>query len=375
MQATVMRQYLKEGLQIAERVAGKNPSLPILQNILLSFKKNKLRLSGTDLQMAVSCEFLANTKEGEDMVFVPRFVSPLLGVITEDQVSLSGGEGQLVLDAGNFHTAVQTGNAEEFPIIPSLKEEEFFCELATDALCEGLSKVVGMVGQSQARPEIGGVLFVFEKEVLRMAATDSFRLAEKKLPLEKPNTQEQSFILPQKTARELIGILGERQGKTKMYLSPSQVIFDYTADQEASLLHIQVVSRLIEGEYPNYQDVIPKEHKTKALFTKEEFVNHVKGASVFSGKSNEIVLSVDPAKKGVSFIAQNAEAGESKSFLAAEVTGEKVEIAFNWRFLLEGLVQMKAAQIEFDLSGEDGPALLRAGDHEGYVYVIMPIKA
>ena len=357
-----------------ERVAGKTPSLPILQNILFSLKKNKVCLSGTDLQMGITCEFLAKTEQEGDVVFAPRFITPLLGVITEEKISIQGENNQLILEAGNFHTTVQTVNSEEFPIIPSLKEEDPFIEIQTDIFCKGLVQVVSMAGQSQARPEIGGVFFVFEKELLRLVATDSFRLAEKKLVFEKKNSFEGAFILPQKTAREVVGILGERQGKTKIYVSSSQVIFDYNSQEEASQAHIQIVSRLIEGEYPDYQSVIPRDHKTKIIFQKEEFLSHIKAASLFSGKTGEVVLSVDPVKKRVSFAAKSSDAGENKSFLDAETAGDAMSVAFNWRFLMDGILQMKSSRIEFLLNGEDGPALLRAGDQEGYVYVIMPIK-
>jgi DNA polymerase-3 subunit beta len=374
MKAVVMKQHVKEGLLIVERAVGKNSSLPILQNILLSLKKHTLVLSGTDLQMGVTCEFLADIKEDGEAVFASKFVTPLLGIITEDHIALETKEGQMIIEAGNFRTAIQIVSAEEFPIIPHLEGEEIFVEVNNDVLCSGLAQVVGMVGQSQARPEVGGVLFVFEKEVLRLAATDSFRLAEKKIVFEKPNLVEQTFILPQKTARELIGILSERKGKTKVYYSSSQVIFDHISGDEVFPAHIQIVSRLIEGEYPDYQNVIPKDHKTKTSFQKEQFLNHIKAASVFAGKANEVVLLVDPAKKTISFSAQSPEAGENHSFLGAEVTGEKVSVAFNWRFLLDGIVQMKGYQIEFSLNGEDGPALLRASDQKGYLYVIMPIN-
>jgi DNA polymerase III subunit beta len=375
MKAVVMKQHLKDGLQITERAIGKTPSLPILQNILLSLQKNKIVLAATDLQIGVTCSFLADVKEDGEIVFASKFVTPLLGIITENHVSLETKEGQVIVQGGNFRAAVQTANAEEFPIIPSLKEEETFVEIKNDILCSGLSQVVGMAGQSQARPEVGGVLFAFEKEVLRLVATDSFRLAEKKIILEKQNSIEQTFILPQKTARELIGILSERQGKIKVYCSSSQTIFDYVSEEEAFPVHIQVVSRLIEGEYPDYQNVIPKDHKTKAVFQKDQFLNHIKAASVFSGKSSEVILLIDPAKKNIIFTAQSSEAGENHSFLEAEVVGEKVSAAFNWRFLIDGLAQIKGSQVELSLNGEDGPALIRASDQGGYLYVIMPIKA
>ncbi|HEX9722034.1 MAG TPA: DNA polymerase III subunit beta [Candidatus Paceibacterota bacterium] len=375
MQAVVMREHLKEGLGIVERAVGRNPSLAILQNVLAVAEENKIKLAATDLQIGVMCEFLANTTQKGGVVFAPRFMSPLLSAIGEQHISLQGREGGLEVTAGGFHTTLRTANADEFPIIPTPKEADLFVEIQASALCKGLSQVVGMVGQSQARPEIGGIFFVFEKELLRVVATDSFRLAEKKIVFEKPNEKEQSFILPQRTAKELLSIFSERQGVIKVYISPSQAAFDYANQEEALPLRIQVVSRLIDGEYPDYQNVIPKDHKTKVVLVKDEFIAHVKAASVFAGKTSELALVVDALKKTVSCNSKSVEAGENHSSLEAEVTGQNVAVAFNWRFLLEGLLQMKDSRCELMLNGEDGPALLRPGGQQGYVYVIMPIKA
>ena len=232
-----------------------------------------------------------------------------------------------------------------------------------------------MVGQSQTRPEISGVFFVFGREAAQIVATDSFRLAEKTLVFEKANSMEQSFILPSKTARELIAALGAKPGKMKIYFSPTQAVFDYAPEGQPSQLRIQIVSRLIEGEYPRYQDVIPSRHTTKAVLGKSEFANHLRAASIFAGKTNEVRLLVDPARKGVEFLSQSADSGQNQSFLAGEVSGEKTEVAFNWRFLGDGIAQIQGQKVQLEMNGQDGPALLRPVEQEHYIYVVMPIKA
>ncbi|MDP6704112.1 MAG: DNA polymerase III subunit beta, partial [archaeon] len=142
-----------------------------------------------------------------------------------------------------------------------------------------------------------------------------------------------------------------------------------------SQLHIQIVSRLIEGDYPDYKAVIPGEYRTKTITEKGELLNHLKASSVFAGKMNEVRFLFDPSKKGVEMIAQSAEVGENTSFLEADVSGEKSEVSFNWRFVADGLSQIKGQQIEVGVSSESGPTSIKPTTEEGYLYVVMPVRA
>jgi len=375
MQVVVLKTHLKEGLEITERAIGKSSSLPILNNVLLSAKNEEVRLAATDLQMGITYRFLGTTKEQGEVVFPGRFLISLLAVSSDNQVSLATEGQNLLVSTGNHQATIKTLDEEEFPIIPTLEGNEPAWEVETSVLCRGLHQVVGMTGQTQTRPEISGVLFKIEKKTVCMVATDSFRLAERKFLLEKEGVLEQSFILPSKTARELIAILGERPGKTTIHVSPTQAVFDYESQENPLKLHIQIVSRLIEGEYPHYEDVIPSSQKTRIVAPKGDFLNHLKAAGIFAGKTQEIRLRVDPPKKEINFFSENIEAGSHRSILKGEISGESVEVAFNWRFLGEGLLHMRGERIEFGMNGEDGPAIVRPLEQEGYLYVLMPIKA
>ena len=234
---------------------------------------------------------------------------------------------------------------------------------------------MGMAGQSLARPEISGVFFSFQNNTVKLVATDSFRLAEKTLSFEKSSSKEISFILPQKTARELSAVLGGKTGKTKIYISPTQAVFDYVPEEQHVGARVQIVSRLIEGEYPHYQDIIPKKHSTQVVIDKGEFVKRLKAAAIFSGKLSDVCMRADPAKKGVELVSQSAEVGENTSFLEAQVTGEPTEARFNWRFLLDGISHIKGRELSIGLGGADAPATIQATEQEGYLYIVMPIRA
>lgn len=375
MKSAVLREKLKEGLSVAERVCAKSPSLPILSNILLSAGKNFLQLSATDLEVGIRFAILAKNEQEGSLAVSPKPVNQFVGLLKDPQLTLSSKNNQLEIASKEFRANFKALNPEDFPIIPSAKGNEEFLEVETRPLVGGLSSVIGFTGQTQARPEISGVLFSFQKNTLKLASTDSFRLAEKTLHFKKETGAERSFILPQKAARELVSVLGERIGKTKIFFSPSQAIFDYASEGEPQEPKIQLVSRLIEGEYPQYQEVIPTSFVTTAKVQREELLNHLRAASVFAGRVLDARLTFDPAKKRIEVHAQSAEVGENTSFVPARISGEKTSIAFNWRFLGDGVAQFTAEDLEILLSGEDGPALLKSTqEDEGFLYVIMPIK-
>lgn len=369
-----MKDLLKEGVSIAERIAAKNPSLPILSNILVVAENNTVQVSATDLEVGVHFTFLAkNDKEGS-VVVQPRTLSQFVASLEEPQATLRTEGKQLEVHAGSFRALLKTQDPEDFPIIPSPKGDEPVVEIGAKTLGEGLQTVLGFVGITQARPEISGVFFLFSQKTLRLASTDSFRLAEKTIPTKTQVQGTSSFILPAKGARELVNALGEREGKVKIFFSPTQASFFYSLEGQAKEPQVQFVSRLIEGEYPKYQDVIPATLTTRALVSRNELISHLRASSVFSGRMNDVHLVVDPQKQKLEIKSQSQDLGENASTLTGKIEGAKREMVFNWRFFLEGLGQMKSEKVDFGIAGEEGPALLRPAPEEDYLYVLMPIK-
>jgi len=374
MKVTVLRDRLREGLAIVERTIARPSPLPILANVLITTEKNFLELSSTDLEIGIRYKTLVKTEEQGKIVIPPHPLSQLASLLPEEQITLLSKEGALSIQAKGYNTSIKTLDPEEFPIIPQPDTAEKPIEIQTKAFCAGLNQVAGMTGQGQARPEISGVFFSFHKEEVKIVATDSFRLAEKTISLEKRLAKEETFILPQKGARELVAVLGERPGKTNIYISPTQAIFDYFLEEEPTQPHIQIISRLVEGEYPKYQDIIPTGHKTRVLLQRGEFLTRLKAASIFSSKLHEVNMFVDPTKGGIELQAQNTDVGENTAFMTAEITGKKTEAAFNWKFLLEGISQIKEGMIEMNFGEEDEPVTMRSLDEAGYFYMVMPIR-
>ena len=244
---------------------------------------------------------------------------------------------------------------------------------------QGLLKVFNFCSISQTHPELSGVYFNFQKEKLELVSTDSFRLAKKDLYYQKKIDKNYSFILPQKTVRELANILSEKDSKstgnykTKIYFEPNQVFFEMISEN-FSFPQFRLASRLLEGEYPNYQEIIPKSCQTRAILNKNDFSNQIKTAALFSGKVNRITIKLEPEQNLLSLFSQNPETGEIKSSLSGEIKGQSIEISFNSKFLIDGLSNLEGQKISFELNGQDGPAVLRSNEDPSYIYIVMPVK-
>lgn len=372
MKLLILQEKLKEGLNIIERISTKSLTLPILNNTLLKTQKNFLNLSATDLEIGINWWALAKIEKEGEIVLPIRILSNFFNLFPNNQISLEKKDQYLIIECENFKTQIKGFSSEDFPIIPQVSKENFI-ELEINPLCQSLKQVVDIPILSQARPEISGIYFSFQKNIAKITATDSFRLSEKTFSFENNLEKEVSFILPQKTVREIINIFGEREGKLKIYFSPNQVLFENQI-LETPHPHIQLISKLIEGEYPSYQEIIPKKYQVQIILNRQEFLNQIKLASLFSGKINEVKFIIFPKKSKIEILSQNPELGEHHSILKGKINGEPLEISFNYKFLLDGLLNIKTSEVSFELSKEEGPAVLKPVGDPSYLYVVMPIK-
>ena len=377
MKLIILQEKLKEGVRVVERISTKSLSLPVLNNILVKAEKNFLNMATTDLEIGIKWWALAKV-EKEGAITVPaRVFSDFINFLPNKQIALELKDSTLTIECENYQTSLKGLNPEDFPIIPQITEGESI-SVDSHSFCQGLSQIADIAIPSTAKPEISGIFFIFQKDFIKMAATDSFRLGEKTFypNLKTPNTlsREYTLILPQKAAKEIINIFGEKEGELRICFSPNQILFELPM-AETSHPQIQLISRLIEGEYPNYQEIIPKKYETQVIFQRNEFLNQIKSAALFSGKINEAKLKIDPKKEKVELFSQNPDLGEYHSHLAGKIKGKELEISFNHRFLADGLLNIKSSEVVFELTGPEGPGVLKPAGDESYIYVVMPIKA
>src|SRR6056297_327792 len=374
MKLKIVKNKLEDGLNTVKRITTKSSTLPILNNILIKTEDNFLNLSATDLEVGVRWWSLAEINKEEEIVVPTKVLSNFVNYLPEETVSIEREDMNLKIECENYKTQIKGLDSEDFPIIPEVENGKYI-SLNSEVFCEALDQVVNIAMPSSVKPEISGVYFSCKGDSLKVVATDSFRLGEKTISLDKKIDKDFSFILPQKAAKEIVNIFKGKEKEIRLYNSPNQVLFE-SQMEETDHPEVQLVSRLIEGEYPDYEEIIPGKTKTTVTLDLSEFKKQIKTASIFTSENKEVKIKVDPKKNKLEFTSQNADLGEHYSFIKTEdIKGKPVEISFNCRFLIDGLNNISTNRAVLKLNGESNPALIKSTEDTGYIYVIMPIKA
>lgn len=373
MKLTILTHELKKGLNYTERLTGKNLTLPILNNVLIEALPNFLKISSTDLETGIEWWGLCKTEEEGKITVPAKILTQVINNISDEKIEIENKNDTLFIKTKTFKTQIKGYTSDDFPIIPQFSKEDFI-EINAQELKDGLIDVVDIASMSQIRPEISGIYFVFKKDLVNLVATDSFRLVERTLQssnYKNSFNDEIKFILSQKTTKEVINILQENTGSVKIYYSESQILFE-TNLNEVDHPEINLISRQIEGNYPAYKEIIPKEYKTRIIVDKDFLTKQIKLAGLFAGKINEIKIKNDD--KNLEILSQDLELGENSSILEAKIDGEPVEISFNYKFILDGVSRVKTKNAILELQGASGAGVIKAEEGTDYIYVVMPIK-
>jgi len=369
MKFIVLRTNLKEGLEKIERATSDNSTLPILKNCLIEDSDNKIILSATNLEIAItnsiSCKII---EKGALTIPLNTFLS-IINNLSEERITIESENNNLIIKTSDYQAKIQGINKEEFPIIPKISNNQNFIEFPSIILKETFESVIDSVQTSGSRPELNGILLNYQNMFLKIVATDSFRLSEKTLNssfFKSNNQQEFKIIIPLKTISEVIRLIKDPNSKTFLYLDPNQVLF--------KIDDTEIISRLIDGEFPDYQPIIPQNLDTEIIIKKDKLINALKLASVFTDRLNEVRISVLDNLKTISVSSSNSSLGENEYLIPAKIKGQKVKIAFNWRFLLEGLKNIKSDDVFLGFNGENKPALIKSPEDNSYFYIVMPLK-
>jgi DNA polymerase-3 subunit beta len=375
MKVTILQEKLKEGLINVEKVTGKESTLPILNNVLLKTDKNYLDLIATNLETGILWKILSKTEQEGTAVLPAGVFSGFIGSLTGKSIEIESDNSQINILSEKHKSVFKGFNADDFPTLPINTDGEFI-EVRGDIFCEMLAQVANFTSVSTIKPEIAGVYLVFKKDLIKAVATDGFRLGEKTIELAKKQelSKDYSLILPQRAVKEMISVFSGFGKNIKIFFSPNQITVE-SVSGDVDLPQIQYVSRLIEGEFPNYEEIIPKEYKTTTIFPRKEFLNNIKSASLFSGKINEVNIKIAAGELRAEIFSQTTELGECQSeikLLKAE--GGDLRISFNYKFLIDGLNAIKGDSCAFDFSGDDSAGVLRPAGDLTFLYILMPIK-
>lgn len=373
MKIISLQENLKQGFFAVGRIAGKNSNLPILNNVLIKAEKGNIKLITTNLEIGIVSSIRGKIEMEGSFTVDSKIIADYIALLPNKKVSIELNEKELVINSENYKTKIKGQSAEEFPLIPDIERDVCYSADAME-FKKALSQVIFAVSTSESRLELSGVFFNFNKENLTMAATDSFRLAEKKIKFKKYNDSEKKIIIPAKTLQELLRIISggmetidNEEKEIKFYISDNQILFTYGS--------IELISRLIEGQYPDYEQIIPTNCKTTAKINRPELLRAVKAASLFSKTGiNDINIDLPVNNNKAIISAISGQTGENISEIEANVKGSDNSIVINYKYLLDGLNNMDCEQVDIDVIDNNTPCIIKPENSKDYTYIIMPIK-
>lgn len=362
MKFSCVKEHIERAVSIAERFTAKNITLPILGNILLETTDNSLTVTGTNLEHAVQISVPGKGQIGR--LAVPgKILSALLQSLRDEKITIEERQGNLLVKTDTRDTRINGMPSDDFPLLPKIKKT---ATIPVDAflLRQGLEHILPAVSTSEFKPELAGVYFHASGKSLRLTATDTFRLAEKKMELsEKIDGDKLSFILPNRVAQELTRVLSEGDEEVRLHYGDNQILIEYAG--------IKIISRLVEGNFPEYTAIIPQHFDTTSHIQKNELIAAVRSSSIFSSKIQEVTLQF--GKKQLEINSANQDIGENKTILPAPSTGKELKVSFNYRYLLDGVNAVDEDELFFGVN-ENAAALIKNKADASFAYVLMPIR-
>lgn len=380
MKFSCTQENLSQGLQIVSHIATKNISLPILSNVLIKIQNKELKLITTNLEIAIICKVRAKVEEDGDYTVPSQLFNEYLSVISGNRVDIEIKTDGISISTDDDKTVIKGNKAADFPLIPHLEKNNFY-GILMDNFKSSLQQVLFAVSKNEARPELSGVLFHFNSEYkpgyLVCAATDSYRLAEKGVKLiidGKYSQTEKKIIVPTRVLQEVLRIMSvfrdevDENPPLEITVADNQIMFSYGP--------VEIISRLIEGQYPDYRGIIPQNFKTTVNFTVTDWVRRIKAASFFSNIGiNGVQISFKSgADQKAVFNSTNGQLGEHTSQTLCQIIGEDNQILINYRYLLDGLSNLGSEESTLKLISPESPCVLEPKDKKDYLYIIMPIK-
>lgn len=366
MELTVTQENFARALSAVGRVASNKTGLPILSNILLRTDGNRLLVAATNLEVATTQYIGAKIAKPGAITIPARLISEFVGSLPKDSIDLKVVNSNIHITSGKFHSVINGVIADEFPELPTINEESSISySINTDDFKQAVTQTIATASSDSTRPVLTGVYWHSHEGFLYLAATDGYRLSERRLV---ETSSEVSAIIPMQTLQEVLRTIVDDADTVEILFDETQVRF--------RINEAEIISRLVDGNFPDYRQLIPAQSDINATVNKQEFVRVTKIAGLFARESGgSITLTVDEETKLVSLHSIASEYGENTSELTTEATGSG-QVTLNSRYLSEALSVVDGDTLEFSFSGKLSPCILKSVKKDtNYYHVIMPLKS
>ena len=365
MKVECVKLNLKDALLIAERFTGKQLSLPVLRFVLFIADEKMLKIRATNLEIGIEIEIPARV-EKEGVIAIPAdTLGAFLSNLTEEKNVVIEQVGEhLTLSGSTYSTLIKGYGYEDFPTLPFVTKG-IVVEIDIQTLLGAFRATEYAVATTDIKPEFSSIYCYTDEQALVFVASNSARLAEKKIPLKK-TIEQINFLIPGKNVVEIIRALENKSGVVTIIVTKNQLTFHTE--------HMHITSRLVDGVFPDYRQLISKQFQTEAIVLKQEIIDRLKLTTVFSGKLQQVRLKIYPSEKLIEIESRSDEIGETTQQIDATLKGDDVEMLLNQRFLGDVFTRMSTDSVLLLANGSGKPLIIRGvGDHT-FTYLIMPMK-
>ncbi|MBI2464378.1 DNA polymerase III subunit beta [Candidatus Peregrinibacteria bacterium] len=368
MKLSVDQKSLIFALNIVNKAVSLHNTLPVLNNILLKAEGKRLYFSATNLEIAIHFWIQADIQNEGSITLPAKLFTNYIHLLQDEKIEFKLEEGlTLAIKSKSSRTKIKGISADEFPLIPKI-EQPNIVNLPVEEFINGINQVVFAASVNLSRPTLAGILFHVDKNKLTLVATDSYRLSKKIITLQEVVKNNIQCIIPAKTIQELGKILMSLSSNIpiEVQVSKNQILFKVD--------NIELVSRLIEGSFPDYEKIIPQTSKTKCTLLTQDFILGVKKVSLFVlEESNNIKISLTNEQKLILSTGET-QVGEETTEISTQIQGEDNQIALNFQFLLDILTNIGSHEVVFEIDSKLSPALLKPLGKDDYIHIIMPLK-
>lgn len=365
MKIECIKDQLEEALNKADKIAGKNITLPVLSGLYFDARQNSLSIKATNLDLGISINLPVKVSEPGIVVVPAHIISSFISSLSKDKNIIIGTKNQVLeIKTSATKTSINTLPSEDFPVIPEIDDDKAFLIPSRD-LIFGLRSVIYAAAVGSIKPELSSISITHEGEFLVFAATDSFRLAEKKIRIKKAPHFKQ-VLIPQKNAAEIIKIFDKGEEDVSISIEEHQMALRSQ--------NIYLTSRIIEGTFPDYRQIIPKETTSKVVLLKQDMVNSLKTSLIFSDTFNQLTLKISPKAKSFEIESKNVTIGENIHSVEAVLEGSDISINVNHRYFTDCFQSITTDSISLNFGGQAKPIVIQGVGDTSFLYLVMPMN-
>jgi|AntRauTorckE6833_2_1112554.scaffolds.fasta_scaffold00725_6 DNA polymerase-3 subunit beta len=366
MKLEINKERLLRSIQKAEKIASKNLTLPVLSCLLFETKNGLLKIKATNLDISIIINNKAKIEKDGVAAIPSQTISSFISNLpkSDTNINLELKDNNLLVNTKSSDTTIKTQSTEDFPEIKETSSESQ-TRVKSEDFINGLNSVWYSSSNSNIKPELSSVYVYKDESNLFFVATDSFRLAEKKINIKNIDNFE-DVLIPFKNVTEIIRVFDGVDEDLSLDLIEDQLVLKSE--------EIYLSSRIVDGTFPDYKQIIPKESKTNINVLKEDFIQSLKISNIFSGKFNQVIFSILPEDKIFEIQSNSNDLGETKNVIKSKLSGDNLKISFNSKYINDCFGSIKSESISLDFSGLDKPMIIKSSNDDSFTYLVMPMN-